>query len=131
MASKNVGSKTKAGRSARPERADFVGYVNVTLTEKDRTEYESWVSDSEIVSETYLDALDKGYQFTTKFNLEDDCYMCSISNWNSAAEDSGVIYTGRTSEPATCLLKALFVWDRKLARNLNNGNVKNVMRDAF
>jgi len=131
MVGKNGKTQNKTTKSSDSGRAPFLGYVNVVLTEEDRSEYESWVSDAEVVAEAMLDAFDQGYQLTTKFDVENDCYSSSISNWHISAKDSGVIYTGRSSEFNASMLKAIFVWDRKLARDLNNGAVKNARRDAF
>jgi len=131
MAGKNGKDTGKATRAPRDERAEFVGYVNITLTEEDRLDYDGYNNDPTIGEEAYLDALDLGYQFTVKFERESDCFSCSISNWSRSATDSGVIYTGRSSTPHQAVAKAVYVWDRKLSRNLNNGHVKGTRRDAF
>jgi len=131
MANKNGTGKGKTAKSSKLERAEFVGYVNITLTEEDRADYEGYVGEADMLAEAHLDALDLGYQFTTKADFENDCVLCSISNWDRLSQDSGVIYTARASNPGDALSKALFVWDRKLARNLNNGAVKGTRQDAF
>ena len=131
MAGKNAASTSKAAKSNRNERAPFVGYVNITLTEEDRVDYEGWNSNEEFFTEAYLDMLDKGYQFTLKLDTENDAYQCSVSNWNITAQDSGVIYTARAATLDTAIRKAVFVWERKLDRNLNNGAVKGTRKDAF
>lgn len=131
MAGKNEGSKSKATKSTKPERAPFVGYVNVTLTEEDGEDFKSWFAQQDIVVDAYLDAFDSGYQLTLKFDHENECYNCSISNWNVEAQDSGVIYTARSSSVEGATWKAIYVWSRKLAGNLNNGVVKGSRRDAF
>jgi len=131
MAAKNAGNKGKTTKSVRPERAPFVGYVNVTLTDEDKDDYDSWFAHSDTVSDDYLDAFEKGYQLTLKFDHENDCYNCSISNWNVECEDSGVIYTAKSGSVDGAIWKAVYVWARKLSGNLNNGVVKGARRDAF
>ena len=131
MVVKNAGNKSKTTKSTKPERAPFVGYVNVTLTEEDREDFESWFNQQDIVVDAYLDAFDKGYQLTLKFDFENDCYNCSISTWNVEAEDSGVIYTAKSGTVEGATWKAIYVWSRKLAGNLNNGVVKGARKDAF
>lgn len=131
MAVKGGSGKGKTRSNSGDGRAPFLGYVNITLVEEDRADYAGYVGETDLLAEAYMDALDLGYQFTTKWDAENDCYTCSISNWHTTAEDSGVIYTARASNPNEALDKALYVWDRKLARNLNNGAVKGTRRDAF
>jgi len=131
MAGKNAGSKGKTAKSGKPVRADFVGYVNITLTEEDALDFKGWFEQADVVADDYLDAFDKGYQLTLKFDSENECYNCSISNWNVEAEDSGVIYTAKSGTIEGATWKAIYVWSRKLGRNLNNGAVKGTRRDAF
>jgi len=131
MAVKGGSNKGKTNGASGNGRAPFVGYVNITLVEEDREDYISYVGEADLLAESYMDALDLGYQFSTKYDAENNCYCCSISNWNIQANDSGVIYTARASNPAAALDKAVYVWDRKLARNLNNGAVKGTRQDAF
>lgn len=131
MVSKNATNKSKTGKSSRDERANFVGYVNVTLTEEDRSDFEVWSSDNDLQSETYIEALADGYQFTTKFDVGGDVYMVSISTWDRNKADAGIIYTGRSDNPATALAKCLFVLARKLDWDLSNGYVKRGFQDAF
>jgi len=127
--SERKANKTKA--SSRPERADFVGYVNITLTDEDAKDFAGWFEQQDLVVDAYLDLFDKGYQITLKFDGENDCYTASVSNWSVDAIDSGVIYTGRSNTIEGATWKAVYVWDRKLARNLNNGHVKGTRKDAF
>ena len=131
MANKNAGNKTKAAKYVRPERAAFVGYVNITLTTEDAEDFKGWFDNSEIVADDYLDAFDQGYQLTLKFDPANECYNCSISNWNVDAPDSGVIYTAKSGTVEGAQWKAIYVWARKLERNLNNGAVKGTRQDAF
>lgn len=131
MARKDATAKAKTNRTKGTERADFVGYVNITLTEADKDAFHRWMDDIGRATEIYLDAYDTGYQFTTKFDYSNDCFICSISNWSVEAEDSGVIYTARSTSPDGALWKAVFVWSEKLGRNLNNGAVKGALRDVF
>jgi hypothetical protein len=131
MSAKNAGNKAKTTRYVRPERASFVGYVNITLTAEDAEDFQGWFNESEIVADAYLDAFDKGYQLTLKFDPTNECYNCSISNWNVDAPDSGVIYTAKSGTVEGAQWKAIYVWDRKLDRNLNNGAVKGTRVDAF
>lgn len=131
MARKNETSKAKTTKSARSERADFVGYVNITLTQEDAEDFALWFQQADIVADAYLDMFDKGYQATIKFDPENEAYSCSISNWSPEAVDSGVIYTARSGTVEGATWKAVYVWDRKLDRNLNNGHVKGTRKDAF
>jgi hypothetical protein len=108
-----------------------VGYVNITLTPEDAEDFKGWFDNQEIVADAYLDAFDQGYQFTLKFDSANECYNCSISNWNVDAPDSGVIYTAKSGTVEGAQWKAVYVWDRKLERNLNNGAVKGTRQDAF
>lgn len=131
MAGKNATSKGKATKSPRDERANFVGYVNVTLTEEDRADFEAWSNDRDLLDTAYIEALADGYQFTTKFDAGNDVYMVSVSTWDRSKADAGIIYTGRSDNPATALAKSLFVLARKLNWDLANGYVKRGFTDAF
>jgi len=131
VAKKSENNTTKAARTTGNERADFVGYVNVTLTDADKPDFEGWNVDGVFPLEAFLDALELGYQFTTKFDAENECFSCSVSSWNKSRDDAGIIYTARSDDPEKARLKAIYVWDRKLARNLWNGHVKGQRRDAF
>lgn len=131
MARKNANAKNSTEKSTRLERALFVGYVNVTLTEEDRSDFEGWLDSGEFPLECYLDCLELGYQFTTKFDAENDSFAVSISTWDRRRTDAGIIYTGRSDDPERARLKCLYVWDRKLDRNLANGYVKRGNPDAF
>lgn len=131
MAGKNAAGKGKTAKSSRDERADFVGYVNVTLTEEDRSDFEGWASDNDLFQETYIEALVSGYQFTTKFDAGSDCYMVSVSSWDRSKTDAGIIYTGRANLPYLALTKCLYVLSRKLSWDLANGYVKRAFKDAF
>jgi len=53
---KNVRQTTKA--KVQPERANFVGYVNITLTEDDKTDFDAWELENDVVSEEYFSALE-------------------------------------------------------------------------
>lgn len=131
MAGKNATSKGKTTKSARDERANFVGYVNVPLTEADRDDYQVWSSDRDLLDTAYVEALADGYQFTTKFDAGNDIYMVSVSTWDRNKTDAGIIYTGRSDNPASALAKCLFVLARKLNWDLSNGYVKRGFEDAF
>lgn len=131
MAGKSENGKSKAKPTPRDERAPFVGYVNVTLTEEDRNDFEVWAMDGDLLAETYVEALADGYQFTTKFDSGAGAYACSISTWDRNSSDAGIIYTGRSSSPGVAQSKCLFVLARKLDWNLANGYVKRGFQDAF
>jgi len=131
MAAKDARSKGKTGGVARNVRANFVGYVNVTLTEEDRSDFEVWSHDRDLLDETYIEALADGYQFTSKFDAGGDVYMVSVSTWDRDKADAGIIYTGRSDNPAVALAKCLFVLARKLDWDLSNGYVKRGYQDAF
>lgn len=131
MANKNATGKSKAGKSTGNERAPFVGYVNVTLTEEDRADFEGWQGIDNLLAETYVEALAGGYQFTTKFDTGNDAYACSVSTWDSNMSDAGIIYTGRSGAPDLALSKCLYVLSRKLNWDLSNGYVKRGFTDAF
>lgn len=131
MAGKNASGKGKAGTTTRDERAPFVGYVNITLTEEDRVQFESWAADDDIFQETYVEALADGYQFTSKFDIGNDSYSCSVSTWDRSKPDAGIIYTGRSGVHNVALLKCLFVLSVKLNWDLSNGHVKRGFLDAF
>lgn len=125
---KNAGKATK---SSRPERAPFVGYVNVTLTEADKDDFVAWCAESDLTAECYLDSLERGYQYTIKFDEASDGYSCSVSRWLETAPDAGIIYTGRSDNVEVSRLKAVYVLTRKLDGNLANGYVKRQYQDAF
>lgn len=131
MVGKNATSKGKTKTAPRDERANFVGYVNVTLTEEDRADFEGWSSDGDILAEAYIEALADGYQFTTKFDTTNDAYMVSVSTWDRSKADAGIIYTGRSSSPQVALSKCVYVLSRKLNWDLANGYVKRGFTDAF
>lgn len=131
MANKNATSKGKTGKTADVGRANFVGYVNVTLTEEDREDFHVWADDRDLLDETYIEALAEGYQFTSKFDAGGDVYMVSVSTWDRNKADAGIIYTGRSDSPAIALAKCLFVLARKLNWDLANGYVKRGFQDAF
>jgi len=131
MANKSATSKNKTSKSALDVRADFVGYVNVTLTEEDRSDFESWSDDRDLLDTAYIEALADGYQFTTKFDKRGDVYMVSVSTWDRGKSDAGIIYTGRSDDPTIALAKSLFVLARKLNWDLANGYVKRGFQDAF
>lgn len=131
MARKNANSKNVSEKSPKLERALFVGYVNISLTEEDREDFEGWVSEAEIPLECLLDCLELGYQLTSKFDTENDSFACSISCWDRRRNDAGIIYTARSDDPERAKLKALYVWDRKLQRDMANGYVKRGNPDAF
>src|SRR5215213_8204671 len=108
MVKKNATSTVKTTKSARSERADFVGYVNITLTAEDAEDFALWFEQADIVADAYLDMFDKGYQATIKFDHENEAYSCSISNWSPEAVDSGVIYTARSSTVEGATWKAVY-----------------------
>jgi len=132
MAKQNGKSpRTASPASAPPERAQFVGYVNISLTEKDKPDFEGWSRETDIVADHYLASLEQGYQYTVKADLSHDAYMCSVSQWTVGRPDAGLIYTARSDTPDAALLKAIYVVARKLAFNLGNGYVKQFPYDAF
>lgn len=131
MAGKNGKSTAKAKTSSRSERADFVGYVNITLSEEDRVDFLAWMDQGDLPREAYLEAYDAGYQFSFKFDRENDAFGCSVSRWDVGAEDSGIIYTARSSDPEAALWKAVYVLTRKLSWSLANGFVKRKAVDSF
>lgn len=120
---------TKAKAPA--QRAPFVGYVNITLTAEDKADYENWSQESDIVEEHYLSALEQGYQFSIKYDLGSEAFVCSCSQFTPDRPDSGLIYTARSSHPFAALHKAIYVISRRLAFNLANGFVSRPNRDAF
>jgi hypothetical protein len=131
MATKGTKSGSVTAGITRPERAPFVGYVNTTLGEKDREDYVGWSEQTDVVSEGYFSALELGYQFTIKFDKVSDAYMCSVSMWDVARPDAGLIYTARSDRPDKALFKAVYVVSRKFAYNLGNGYVSRANPDAF
>jgi len=131
MANKNGSSKSKTNGSKGNERAAFVGYVNITLTEEDGIDFEAWLGQGGLADESYLEALLAGYQFTLKHDGTNDSFMCSVSSWDVSAHDAGIIYTGRAAESGRAVQKAVYVLTRKLDWNLANGYVKRQQQDAF
>jgi hypothetical protein len=131
MVVKNDKRGSKAAKSSGDERAPFVGYVNIALTEEDRGDFEVWEADSDLQQETFVEALSDGYQFTTKFDAGNDVYMCSVSSWDRNKVDAGIIYTARSDSPRMALAKCVFVLARKLNWDLSNGYVKRGNLDAF
>jgi hypothetical protein len=131
MAGKNGRTTNKATKSPRDERAPFVGYVNITLTEKDKEDFTAWRNDPQLWDEAYLETLASGYQLTLKYDPANDAYSCSISCWDASHEDAGIIYTGRSDLPFGAVEKCIYVLTRKLAWSLSNGYVKHQRTDAF
>lgn len=131
MAGKNGSKPTKAAKSPRNERAPFVGYVNITLTEQDKVDFEGWLSQGDIAQEAYVEALCDGYQFSNKFDAANDTFSCSVSRWDVGAPDAGIIYTARAADIGRAVEKAVYVLSRKLNWDLANGYVKRAYTDAF
>lgn len=125
-------SESKANStSVQPERAPFVGYVNLTLTTEDKADYDAWCVADDLVEEGYLSALELGYQFSNKFDQATEAFICTVSQFRVGKPDSGLLYTARSSHPYSALTKAIYVVSRKLALNLANGYVSRPYRDAF
>jgi hypothetical protein len=131
MAGKNGNKENRTKTASNNERAPFVGYVNITLTEQDKEDFTAWRSDPQLWDEAYIEALASGYQLTIKFDQANDCYSCSISCWDVSHDDAGIIYTGRADLPFSAVEKCIYVLTRKLAWSLANGFVKRQNRDAF
>lgn len=128
---KSKPKSTTTSTTAQPERAPFVGYVNLTLTPEDKTDYDAWCSEDDVVEEAYLSALENGYQFSNKFDSATEAFICTVSQFRTGKPDSGLLYTARSSHPYSALTKAVYVVTRKLAFNLANGYVARPYRDAF
>jgi len=124
-------STTAATVNAKPERAPFVGYVNLTLTEKDKEDFTLWSGDNDVVDDAYFSSLELGYQFSIKQEPGKGGFMCSVSQFTVDRPDSGLIYTARSSTPAGALLKGIYVVSRKMAFDLTNGFVNRKNLDAF
>jgi len=118
-------------KAASSDRAEFVGYVNVTLTENDKADFEVWEADTDLVNDGYYQALGLGYQFTLKQDLSNEVYLCSVSQFRPGKSDSGFIYTARSDAPNKALLKAIYVCSRKFPYDLSQGYIKRQPRDAF
>lgn len=131
MAGKNVSKSGSKESSKSTDRALFVGYVNITLTEKDKFDYDGWVNDDDIVMDDLLSSLDLGYQYSLKYDIESACFLCSVSQWRVNRPDAGLIYSARSDHPFNAQRKAIYVAARKLAFNLANGYVNKANKDAF
>ena len=131
MAGKNGSKSNKAAKSTRAERADFVGYVNLTLTEEDGIDFTAWLGQGDIAQEAYVEALIDGYQFSLKYDTANDTFICSVSNWDVGAKDAGIIYSARAADIGRATEKAVYVLSRKMNWDLSNGYVKHQLKDAF
>lgn len=129
-----MASKTTKPRFVAPpsnKRADFVGYINLTLTDKDKEDYEGWIAEDGISAEGYYASLEQGYVFSIKQDTQNNSYMCSVSQFNVGRPDSGCIYTARSDNPDSALLKAIYVVSRKMAFDISQGYVNRRPADAF
>ncbi len=131
MPKQNANRLPSTKAAPQQERAPFVGYVNITLTEADKADFDGWASQADVVEDAYLSALELGYQYSNKFDKTTNAFICTVSCWNVSRPDAGLLYTARSSHPFKALEKAVYVSTRKLALNLANGYVMRANRDAF
>lgn len=133
MAGKNGYTKGKASQTSaqKSERADFAGYVNISLAENDKVEFASWMDVDGAFEHAFTQSLERGYQYSLKFNVDNDAYTCSVSCWDVSSVDAGLIYTAHSGTPYGAIQKAVWVLAIKLKGSLQNGYVKRKDADVW
>jgi hypothetical protein len=94
--------------SARPAGdASFRGYVNVSLTDDQKSGYEAWGA-----SAALWDAFDKqvgrGVHVSVKWEEKRDCFLASGTQRSATSPNAGLVVTARAADPATALGRLLY-----------------------
>lgn len=87
--------------------ADFLGYINVALTQDQKTTYEKWVS-SASYWETFSATVADGVQLSVKIDPKSGGFIASATQRRTDSPNAGLVVTARGREPEVAFGRLLF-----------------------
>lgn len=101
-------SARKSGKLASEYNASFNGFVNITLTEEQKTAFGDWSPSAPWV-EILSDLSDDGVVFSLKKDFKGDTYMASLTQRREDSENAGLCVTARSSDAGVAMLRILYI----------------------
>lgn len=99
----------RARSAGTAERFNDAKFVQYELDKVEQQQCKAWALDAADAWAEMLPLLDEGYSFTVKFDGFSNCYACFVQVRGVPDHaNSGLILTGRGSEPFKAVKQALF-----------------------
>lgn len=104
-------TKAKASAQAKArERVDFVGFVNVNLTDTQRAAWAAWHQQGEEVDDAIQDITDGVGKLSLSYDTRQGCFICSLFVTGAGRPDAGLILTMRGDHWYKALSRTAFVF---------------------
>jgi len=101
--------------------ADFLGFLNVNLSDEEKAQFASWVS-SAPVGELLTDLLDDGNVVSLKQDKKGKGYAAAITQRWAGSPNAGYCINMRADEPVKALTRMLFVVSVVLGEDWKESN---------
>lgn len=100
------------------QRAEFVGYANVTFDDAAKQRFEGWATQEGLFEEALAESVADGWQFTLKTDTNSGSSMVSVSRWDGGHPQAGIILTVRGRTPYVALWRGVWALTDYLAYDL-------------
>lgn len=96
-------------KSAKPRKEYDIQFVACDMVQADKKDFEVWMADYEAEFSTLIGTLlDEGYRITIKFDFNNSCYTCSMTQQDDKHENSGKLLSARSDDPLECFWMVLY-----------------------
>lgn len=110
--------KTEEAREAKDKTFVWRGFVNLSLTEQQKSAFNAWEQDGDMTQDALLDAVERVGKVTLSWDDRQGCYMAALTVTRQGRPDSGFCVTARSLDLFRAVNRLLFLYWKVAEGNL-------------
>lgn len=100
-----------AKKAAEAEKVyEWKGFVNVTITDKYRSTFETWERDDDLVIGAVLSAVEEVGKLSFSFDRRQGCFIAALTVTNTKRSDAGFCVTARSTDMFRAMRRVVFLY---------------------
>lgn len=89
---------------------EWRGFVNVSITDKYRSTFETWERDDDLVVDAVLSAVETVGKLSFSYDKKQGCFIAALTVTNTSRPDAGFCVTARSADMFKAMRRVVFLY---------------------
>ena len=113
-------AKAAKKREAAAKEYAWKGFVNVTLTDRFKSAFDTWEVDDDLVSNAVLDVVEVVGKLSFSYDRKQGCFVAALTVTNTERPDAGYCVTARSVDLWRAMRRVVFIYWQVCAGDLTS-----------
>jgi len=98
-----------SARSTKEKQAEFIGFLNVTLSAEEKEDFESVRQTTDIAGSWLAECLRIGISLSVKHSVSEECFRATLTAFRQALPFAGYCIAARAGDPLTAVERVVYI----------------------